>query len=145
MGGTEATYVADQSMTTIVDTDALIGLLISSDVHYFQANDLYQKLIDRDAQLFLLPSTLSEFATVAVNKIGLPLTQRAVQTILQGYTLLEIHDQMTRDATALYFQQSSKGNSLFDCYVMSAARNLSFDKGYTQNGFVLARELMQHA
>src|SRR5438105_4408656 len=105
-------------MTIIIDTDALIGLLVSTDEHYAQANALQQQTQGNNAKILLLSSTLGEFGSVAANMIGLSLTQRAVQTFVQGYTLLPVDDQITRNALPLYYQQTSKKNSLFDCYVL---------------------------
>jgi hypothetical protein len=60
-----------------------------------------------------------------------------------------ISDDITHNAVSFYKTQTSKKESLFDCYVMAAAKKLaadcifSFDKGYVKNGFVLST-LTQH-
>jgi predicted nucleic acid-binding protein len=132
-------------MTTLVDTDILIGLTITTDAHYERVNALYTKILT-DTTLYLLPSTLGEFATLATIKIGRELTQKAVTEIAKSHTLITLDEQCVHTALMLYYKQTSKENSLFDCYIMAAAKQLSvnyifsFDSGYPKNGFTIIEE-----
>ncbi len=136
-------------MTTVVDTDALLGLVDQDDAHHATATNLAQALAKHNATSYILPTTLSEFALLSSRRLGREPTQRAVSQLLQSeHALLPITDVLTREAIALYQTQTSKGESLFDCYVMAAVKQIqadgifSFDRGYQKNGFHLLMEIL---
>jgi len=135
-------------MTIVIDTDALVGLANADDSHHTQALRLAEELITRQASIHILPTTLAEFALVATTKIGLARSQKAAHHVRARYALMDVQGDITDEALNLYAKQTSKENSLFDCYVMIAAKRLSadcifsFDGGYTQNGFTLIEEFL---
>src|SRR6266545_96948 len=135
-------------MTVLVDTDALIGLADVADRHYEQSTRLAHALIQRQATIFILPTTLAEFALVASGKIGMRATQLIVDVLLRSYTGVDIDQTVVAGAKTRYAVQTSKEHSLFDCFVMEAAQRLaadcifSYDKGYRQNGFTLIQDLI---
>src|SRR5215213_2636860 len=135
-------------MMVLVDTDALIGLADVADGHYEQSTRLAQELINRQATIFILPTTLAEFALVASGKIGMRATQQIVDVLLRSYTGVDIDQAMVAGAKSRYDVQTSKEHSLFDCFVMEAAHRLaadcifSYDKGYRQNGFTLVEDTL---
>lgn len=97
----------------------------------------------------MLPTTLGEFSTLATLRLGFDRSQYFTRTILHaGFRLLDITESLVIEANALLQKQTSKENSLFDCYMMIAAQRLSadcifsFDKGYKQNGFTLLEEYL---
>ena len=98
--------------------------------------------------VLLLPTTLTEFAAVAARELGLPQAQKAVHVLLNRYTLLDVDEVLAREAVAFYDKQTSKKNTLFDCYVMAMAVRagadciFAFDAGYTHNNFVLAKDFL---
>jgi predicted nucleic acid-binding protein len=137
-------------MTTIVDTDVLIGLVDEKDALHQRSVAAVEELTSRQALVFLLPTTISEFATLATIKIGFARAKEMTNFILlQGYRLVEVSERITNDANTLYQKQQSKENSLFDCFTMTAAQNLSidcilsFDKGYRQNGFLIVEDYLR--
>src|SRR5690349_17090581 len=131
-------------MTTIIDTDSLIALIIQADSLHTRSSTLHQRLAEEGANIYLLTSTLGEFVSTCASKIGVASTQRAVETFLRTYTISHINEEVLQTALPFYYKQTSIENSLFDCYVMAAANYLaadcifSFDRGYKQNGFTLA-------
>lgn len=134
-------------MTTIVDTDALLGLVDETDALHTQAAAVAQRLADHNATIFILPTTLAEFATLATIKLGFVTAKQLVDRIVrQGYSPLDMTIDMLYQAHSLYLEQRSKENALFDCFTMVAAKRhnldciFSFDRGYTQNGYTLASE-----
>lgn len=136
-------------MTIIVDTDFLIAHLLLRDTNHQKAVVLFACIAQGDfgrVQLLLTVPTLGEFATIATIKIGLQRAQEATAYYASMHTLVEITPQIAQDAISLFQKQTSKENSLFDCYVMQAAKTfgadhiLSFDKGYKQNGFRLLED-----
>jgi uncharacterized protein len=136
-------------MTTIVDTDSLIALIVTNDPLHTKSYALHQQLADKGTKIYLLTSTLGEFVSMCTNKIGVTSTQQAVETFMRTYTVSYITDDIFSNALPLYYKQTSKENSLFDCYVMAAAKQLavdcifSFDRGYTQNGFTLIEDVLK--
>ncbi|MDP9314313.1 MAG: PIN domain-containing protein [Chloroflexota bacterium] len=136
-------------MTTVVDTDALLGLVDQDDAHHETATNLTQALADHNATTYILPTTLCEFALLSSRHIGRQPAQQAVAQLLQStHVILPITDVLTQEAVALYQAQTSKEESLFDCYVMVAAQHVqadgifSFDHGYPKNGFRLMTALL---
>lgn len=131
-------------MNIIIDSDALLGLYCPEDAHNAKALKLTKKIEEDGDNVFILPTTLSEFALLASSRIGMEDTQKAVFCLTkQSCQILEITSEMVQGAAELYGKQASKEESLFDCFVMVAAKKLgidyifSFDKGYIKNGFNL--------
>ena len=64
--------------------------------------------------------------------------------------MLEIDHELTEDALDRFYHQTSKKESLFDCYVMAAASKyqvdaiFSFDQGYkkAKNKFKLVEDIL---
>lgn len=139
-------------MITVVDTDALLGIAYAEDGHHVHATNLLEMFVAASAQLILLPTTVCEFSLLATSRIGKTRTKEVTTMLMGGgYSLLSVSEQLTRDAHALYLQQTSKEESLFDCYNMVIAKTFradcifSFDRGYIKNGFALAEDFLKKA
>jgi len=137
-------------MTTIIDTDALFGIFSPKDAHHKTSITLLDRLVQRNDEIFLLSTTLAEFALLASSRIGLKETKKSIKRIMAtDYSTMDITEETTEKAVDLYFAQTSKEESLFDCYIMEAAKKISadyifsFDKGYEKNGFVLAKDFLK--
>jgi len=137
-------------MTTVIDTDALLGIFRPSDSHHETSLVLLDKLLQRNDEIFLLSTTLAEFALLASSRIGTKETKRSIKRIMASeYSTLDITEEVTAKTVELYYTQTSKEESLFDCYIMVAAKKIpadyifSFDKGYEKNGFVLAKDILE--
>lgn len=137
-------------MNTLIDTDALLGLFNIDDFHHKNAVLITKKLAKKGVNTLLLPTTLAEFALLASSRIGMKETQRVTNSLTNStMPIVEITEDLTKSAILHYQKQTSKEESLFDCYVMAAAKKLgikyifSFDNGYTKkiNGFQLASSL----
>lgn len=137
-------------MTTVIDTDALIGLIDRDDAHYAVTHQLAQRLVALHATSYILPTTLSEFAALVTRRIGRAQAQRVVTQLIQSeYFVLPMTDEVTQAAITLYQAQTSKEETLFDCYVMAAAKTIqadcifSFDRGYRKNAFQLIEDVVR--
>ena len=140
-------------MITVIDTDAWLAIVNPSDALHLKAKAVLKALDRENAHLLLLPTTLSEFTTVAAGRIGLERTKDVIKALIDAGThvLLEIDDALTATAVEVFFEQTSKKESLFDCFVMAASVKykadciFSFDNGYTKtkNGFRLASDLLR--
>ncbi|SRR5258708_4863608 len=125
-------------MNVLVDTDALLAIVDQNDSLHQQAKALLIELHTQGASLALLPTTLGEFSLIAANRVGLDHTKAVVEVWTEGasHQVLEINQNLIESALKLFHQQTSKEESLFDCFVMAAAKKhnfdaiFSFDHGY---------------
>ena len=125
-------------MNIIIDSDALLALINSKDSLHERAKALLIELHTQGAELILLPTTLSEFALIATNRVGQNQTKAVVEvwTERANHQVIEVDKELTSFAVKLFQKQTSKEESLFDCFVMAAASRykydaiFSFDKGY---------------
>jgi predicted nucleic acid-binding protein len=137
-------------MTTVIDTDALLGLFNPLDEHHARSKAFMERLKEQTCEIVILPTTLGEFALLATSRIILSRTRIAVQ-ILSGpeFRLYEVNSALTEAAISTYYQQTSKKESLFDCFVMEAAKAtqadcvFSFDHGYRKNHLRLIEDVVQ--
>lgn len=137
-------------MKVFIDTDALLGLVYHIDPHHRSATRILAELKTKNVDLLLLPTTLAEFSLMATSRIGMAKTKRAVSDFVRIYTiLLPITEELTQGALNIYDRQTSKEESLFDCYIMAAATQykadciFSFDRGYIKNGFILIEDFLK--
>src|SRR6266496_1261903 len=136
-------------MWVVIDTDALLAIADVHDALHQRAMVLAKKLSALNANVLLSPTTLAEFAMVATHHIGFHQAKKAVDTLYTTYSLFQLDAVINNGAIQTYRQQTSKHNTLFDCYVMSICGEtqsdciFSFDKGYTQNGFDLLEDYLK--
>jgi predicted nucleic acid-binding protein len=137
-------------MTTAIDTDTLLGLFMPHDVHHKTVQQILDRLADQQCALVIPPTTLGEFALLASSRIGMNQTHAAVEILTSDhFQPFAITPNITYEAATLYRQQTSKEESLFDCFVMVTAKRLeadcifSFDHGFTKNGFVLIEDFLE--
>jgi predicted nucleic acid-binding protein len=116
-------------MTIIVDTDALLALINPADSLHAEAKAILIELHARGAKLALLPTTLSEFALISANRVGLDQTKAVVEVWTRGlsHQVLVINQELTVSAIKLFRKQTSEEESLFDCFVMAASQKYNFD------------------
>lgn len=124
-------------MRVIIDTDALLGVFNPTDNHHSKAILITKRLVEKGIDTVILATTLAEFALLATSKMGLKETKQAIKTLKQfNITILEVREQTSQTALSIYNSQTSKEESLFDCFIMAAAKLqrmdaiFSFDKGY---------------
>ena len=137
-------------MISIVDTDAIIGLVSPADPLHQRAKRVSQGLQERDAYLVVSPTTLAEFSLVGQRWLGLTDMKKSLGFLLQDIFITEtIGVDAMHMAKELLEKQQSINHSFCDCCVMALAARLhadcifSFDLGYTKNGFVLAEEYLK--
>lgn len=139
-------------MVTVIDTDAMLALINPKDALHKKAKAILVALFQENSHFLVLPTTLSEFAQVAANKVGLLRTRSVLEVWVEGANneLLPIDDTLSFEAIKKFSEQTSREESLFDCFVMAAAKKykadciFSFDKGYrkAKNDFKLASDLL---
>src|SRR5262245_20617172 len=121
-------------MQVVVDTDALLALTDVNDALHLRATALAKQLTALDALVLLSPTTIAEFSTVATRNIGFAQAKKAVDTLYKAYSLFELDNVLNHSAIQKYRGQTSRYNTLFDCYVMAISGEtqcdciFSFDK-----------------
>lgn len=140
----------DQTMTIIVDSDGLIGLLDKQDTHFFSAQTILQKLIKKEVKLIYPATVVVESTTILKLRLKKPdLADQIAKLLLNGQLFIAAVDgDLLRSAVNLLGGQGGdKHNTLFDAVVVAIAQKyqadaiFSFDKFYKTNGFKLAGEL----
>jgi predicted nucleic acid-binding protein len=118
----------------MVDTDVLIALADEMDLLHQRALTVSRLLERQGAQLLISPTTLTEFSLVALKRLGLDVIRRSIKDLIA--------------ATELFNDQSSKDESLCDCFVMALTKRtgarciFSFDQGYPKNNFMLVEAFL---
>jgi hypothetical protein len=70
-------------MMTIVDTDAILGIVNSKDALHDRAKHAVEELAKRDFIIFVLPTTSCEFATIATIRLGFEPAKQALRRMMQ--------------------------------------------------------------
>jgi len=135
-------------LKVIIDTDALYALVDTNDALHSRAKTVVSKLSNFYAEVFVLPTTLAEFSSLVAKNIGLEQSKQALGDLSSaGYNIVDITSELYKQAFDVYEKQRSRGESLFDCFVMATAADItadcifSFDSGYKRNGFTLFGDL----
>ena len=136
-------------MNVIIDTDILLALFNESDINHHKAITLSKRLKRKKINVWVLPTTICEFARVLSYQVKYSNSQQAVLMIQNKITTLEITLSISTCAAQMYQKQTSKKDTLFDCYNMAAAQKygisyiFSFDRGYKKqhNNFQLVSEI----
>lgn len=136
-------------MISIVDTDALLGLVSVDDPLHTRAKFVSHYFQDQNATLIISPTTLAEFSLVGLKRLGLAEMQKSLSFFLKGLLIEDVRSSDMHMAQELLIKQQSKNHSFCDCCVMTVAKRLhadcifSFDRGYTKNSFILAEDLIK--
>lgn len=137
-------------MITLVDTDFLLGLTNPFDAHYKKAVSLLGSLVQFGIDPLILPTTLCEYALLASSRIGVSQTKKAISQFTQAnYITPVLNEDFTQQSITKYLAQTSKEESLFDCFIMVASTVYqaeciaSFDRGYTKNGLLLVSDFVK--
>src|SRR6266550_9499220 len=110
-------------MNTIIDADVLVGLFDTTDAHNKEAQRLLEELTRRGINTLILPTTIGEFAAISTRDVGMKEAQEATSKVLHsGITIIEVDKDLTLQAIAIYLKQDSRKETLFDCFVMAAAK-----------------------
>ena len=135
----------------IIDTDFLLSLFNPVDVNNNKAVKILKKAQKDSLSVYILPTTICEFSLIAAGKIGKEEAKEAVKTVSgKDFILIDINEPFVKKGLEIFYKQTSRNESLFDCFVMSAVNQykidiiFSFDRGYKKNGYRLAEELYKN-
>lgn len=136
-------------MIIIVDTDGLVGSLITQDQLYEASQRILQKLSKKDAQLIYPATTIAEAVTLLQGRLNQPKLAAQIIDLVNNNQLqiVSIDKEIIQKASLSMDFKRTKHNTLFDAIVAVVAQKhnadaiFSFDKFYKSKGFKLASEL----
>lgn len=132
----------------IADSDAIIGLVYTTDSLHKRCVQIFKFLKGRDFYTFTPYAIVLEAATTLVRALHQP---GLAAEVLSSYSKLEMEiDTEVSDLVAkLYKPQTSKKNTPFDHYVLALAKKnniqliFSFDSFYKKNGLTLIEDKLK--
>lgn len=135
-------------MHVIVDSDGLIGISHTEDIHYPRLQNILHKL--RGHAEFIYPATtIAEATAILQIRLNKPKTaKQIIELVKSGILHIESVDENILIMATLYLdKEKNKHVTLFDGVVAAVAEKyqtkviLSFDSFYKKQGFTLATEL----
>lgn len=133
--------------TVIVDSDAIIGLVYTTDSLHKRCVQIFKFLKEHDFYTFTPYAIVLEAATTLVRALHQP---ELAEEVLSSYSKLEMEiDTDVSDLVAkLYEPKTSKKNTPFDHYILALARKnnikyvFSFDEFYRKKGLILMKDVI---
>ena len=129
-----------------IDSDAYIGLYVSTDPHHAKAYQIAQSLSATNAGTITSWDVIDEVAT----KLSYFTTKSVATKFLSDQynsqmKIVYVNQDLSKQAIKIFNSQTSKRVSLTDCSNMAIMRQeniknvFSFDKHYEKNGFKLLK------
>lgn len=136
-------------MIVVVDSDGLIGVSNSNDVHYANSIKILQKLNQKKAKLIYPATTVAEATTVLQVRLNKQdSADQIIEFVRSGFFRIEPVDQETLvEASFMMNKKRGKHDTFFDGIVAAIAKKykadaiFSFDHFYKTKGFKLAEDL----
>lgn len=134
------------SNLVVVDSDALIALLLEKDVHHKKTQIISASLAKKGINVIYPVTVFAETITFLKRAVNQSEKAHALNERLQNgeFTIEYIENQTLRLATEYFSKTKSKRNTFFDAIVAATAKKLgadaifSFDDWYPKLGFKLA-------
>lgn len=123
----------------VVDTSAFYALLSATDAFHTRAAETYERLLDREVELWTTSYILVELTALAHRRLGFNALQTSMQTVQRFFKIYWV-DQATHWAAWRQFTTSQgAGLSFVDCTTLLVAQRLqahifTFDKGFAAAG-----------
>lgn len=128
-----------------IDSDALIGIVLSKDAYRVNAHKILDDLAGSGEELVTSWESIDEVAT----KLAMYHNKQAARDFIacvfetSRLTIQFIDASLSREALVIFNKQTSKNVSLTDCANIAICRSLgittvfSFDPYYKKNGLIL--------
>lgn len=128
-----------------IDSDALIGIVLPKDAHHIHAIKIFDALAQSQDELLTSWECIDEVATKLAMYHNKKVARDFINNIYgtERLTIQFIDANLSREALAIFDQQTSKNVSLTDCANIAICRSLkidtmfSFDEHYKKNGLKL--------
>jgi predicted nucleic acid-binding protein len=137
------------NLVIVGDADAIIAQTDPNDIHHQKANEISNKLKEKNAQVIYPVSAVLEAATHMQRVLNSTASAYGTAVIFSepSVQVIEVNQNTLRKAVTYFNPDTSKKNTLFDCTVAAVAEEykadaiFSFDGFYKKKGFKLASEL----
>lgn len=138
------------SKTVVVDSDAIFAIYNPNDPLHEKATKTFQELVSQGYQLVYPSSVIFEIISLFQRVLPTPkVTTKLIELIKNDHLLIHVINADTlKQAAALFNPSGSKKNTLIDCSVVIAAKNIqadaifAYDSFYTKQGLTLAEDLI---
>lgn len=130
----------------VADADALIALILETDVHHLKAVEISTNLESRGVEVIFPATVFPEAMTSLARAINQPHKAQLInQQLMEGLFQVECPNaDIFQKASQIFAQTKSKKNTYFDAIVAATAMKLktktifSFDSWYKKLGFYQA-------
>lgn len=137
--------------TVIVDSDALIASINTTDANHERSVKISQYIIQNNLEMFVPYAIILEAATaLARSRINRPDLSKK---LLNDYSLTEekpsVETEVARMVSELFSTNTSRKNTPFDHYLLALAKKngiryiFSFDSFYKKQGLTPVEELLK--
>lgn len=123
----------------LIDTSAFYALVSPTDEFYEAARRAYERLLDREQQLWTTSYVLSETYALVHRRLGLVALRPLVQTVQGFIQVVWIESGIHDEAWSRMEEAGGTGLGFVDWTTLVAAQQLSahiftFDQGFAQRG-----------
>ena len=127
----------------VVDTSALYAVVSADDRFHDTARGAYERLMDRNVELWITSYALSETVALVHRRLGFDVLSRLLEIIESNVSVYWIEETLHSAAMEEFKTASGRGLSLVDWTIVLAARMLSarvftFDAGMADHGVAVA-------
>jgi predicted nucleic acid-binding protein len=139
----------DSNISVLLDSDAIIALVLSDDDLHSRALSVFDLLMQRQAVLFITATTVAETVVGLHRKFNerkkaLIFLEKVVN---RWATLVVVDNELLIHAHRILSSSQSKQNTIFDAINIAAIKKhsldaiFSFDRWYTRHGVILLEDL----
>lgn len=128
-------------MKVLFDSDALFALYVSTDIHHQKAKQIFQDLLNKEAELWVTNLVIQEATTVISYRLG----QNQAKEFLNRFNKIDVKQvfvsqKLTAKAWQVFKRQNKRGTSFVDCANLAVCKEMkinkifSFDQIYAKLG-----------
>lgn len=123
----------------LLDTSALYALLSTTDAFHQEAKETYERLIDREQQLWTTSYILVEMNWLIYKRLGFGKLHEFMDSVTGVAEVLWIERTIHEEAWSQFINDQGKSLGFVDWTTATASRQLkapvfTFDQGFTQQG-----------
>ena len=126
----------------VVDTSAFYALISASDEFHDSAVEAYERLVDRDLELWTTSYALVETIALVHRRLGFEILSQLLAIVESNIQVFWIESSVHSIAMREFTSSAGRGLSLVDWTIVLAARIKSaqaftFDSGIADNGIIV--------
>ena len=123
----------------LVDTSAFYALFSETDLFHYRARVAYERLIDREQELYTTSYTLVETTALLHRRLGFEVVSKFSEWHASGLDILWIESRAHAEAWRRFMADRGQGLSFVDWTTVVASREIgapvfTFDSGFANQG-----------